>query len=96
MLEPEVAGALARLERTLRPWVDQWSLVTNIRFLAADQALDVAHGLGAGVVPEGFAVIMADGPVYAAPGKVWTDQVAHLQTSASDVRATVAFYTLRD
>lgn len=95
-LDPAVASALGRLKRELMPWFDQWAVVRDIRFLAANQALDVAHGLGDGVVPDGYAVILADGPVFAAPGKVWTDKVAYLQTDATNVRATMVFYTLRE
>lgn len=94
-LDPAVAEALDRLKRTLMPWFDQWHVVRDIRFLAANQSLDVAHGMGEGVIPDGFAVIVADGPVYAAQGMVWTDSVAYLQTSGNNVRATVVFYTLR-
>ena len=95
-LDPAVAEALSRLERRLMPWFDQWSVVKDIRFLAANQSLDIAHGMGEGVIPDGFAVIQADGPVYAAQGMVWTDTVAYLQTSGTNVRADVVFYTLRD
>lgn len=90
-----VATAIAKLRRELLPWYDQWNVVSDIRFIAANQALDVAHGLGAGAIPAGFSVVIADGPVFAAPGKVWTDKVAYLQTDAANVRATVVFYTLR-
>ena len=95
-LSPDVVEALDRMERKLTPWFDQWSLIRDIRFLAADRVLDVAHRMGDGVVPDGFAVVIADGPVYAAPGKVWTDQVAYLQTGRSNVRADVVFFTLRE
>lgn len=95
-LETGTAVALDRLERKIRPWFDQWNVVRNIQFLAANQSLDVAHGLPNGTVPDGFAVVMAEGPVFAAPGKPWTSKVAYLQTDAANVRATVVFYTLRD
>ena len=94
-LEPAVSVALDRLRRELLPWFDQWNVVRDIRFIAPNQALDVAHGLPNGVIPDGFAVISADGPVYAAQGIVWTDKIAYLQTSGSNVRADVVFYTLR-
>lgn len=95
-LEPAVAAAIDRVRRQLTPWFDQWAVVRDIRFIAANQSLDVAHGLGDGVVPDGYSVILADGPVFAAPGKPWTDKVAFLQTDAANVRATVVFYTLRE
>lgn len=94
-VETGVAIALDRLKRQILPWFDQWSVIADIRFLAANQSLDVAHGMPAGVIPDGFSVVIAEGPVYAAPGMIWTDKVAYLQTSASNIRATVVFYTLR-
>lgn len=94
-IDPAVKKALDRLEARLLPWFDQWNVVSDIRFLASGQAQDVAHGLGDGVIPDGYSVVSANGPVFAATGKVWTEKVAYLQTDASNVRATVVFYTLR-
>lgn len=94
-VDAPVAAAIEAMARDLRPWFDRWNVVSDIRFVAANQALDVAHRMGDGSTPDGFSVVIADGPVFAAPGKVWTDKVAYLQTDAANVHATVVFYTLR-
>ena len=92
-LDREVALELGRLEERLRPWVGEWNVVKDITFPAANTRRDVAHGMT--TIPEGFSVIWSDGPVYAAPGQQWTNQVAYLQTNAANVHAVVAFYRLR-
>lgn len=93
-VDRETAAALSRVEERVRPWWAQgWVVVKGITFPAANTRLDVAHGLSA--IPEGFTVLWSDGPVYAAPGQIWTDSVAYLQTNAANVHADVVFYRLR-
>ncbi len=64
--------------------------VLAVHFPAAGTPRDVEHGLEA--EPNGFQVVSSPTPVYRAPGKAWTRQMAYLQADAVVTRRDVLVF----
>lgn len=97
MLDPtvpaNVASAIDRAEqRVAPPWSAHGAMLT-VTFPAANTRRDVAHGLG--VIPSGFIVIWANGPIYASPGQLMDNQLAYLQSSVAGTTAKIMFVLMK-
>lgn len=75
-------------------WWEEFGPVVVVTFPAANSPRAVAHELGR--VPDGYLVVEADGPVYRAPGRAFTRDLAYMQSSAAGTRASLRFYSNKE
>lgn len=76
---------------------DLWTSLSapiDVRLTVAGTPMPVAHGLGE--IPTGMIVLLATGPIFTAKLELWDKSVAYVQTTASDVRARLAFVRLKE
>lgn len=92
-VDSATAKAIDRAEQRVAPPWDALGKLIDVTFPAANTRRDVQHGLN--LIPTGYWIVKADGPVYAAPGQLWTREVAYLQSSVAGTRVRLMFFHMK-